>query len=784
MIISAIARFHRQVLLALILVIGVMGYFATQFQIDASADTLINENDSDYIYSEKVDARYAGDDVLFAVVKPEVGLFTQDGLALVQRIKQALLKVEGITTITSLFDVPLINTNAHPKANKAGLDLFLRDDGVDILAAKAEFQSSPLYQDLIVSKDGLTTAFQISYDPSIFETFDRKHAFLQKIRNILASYESEGKMHLGGLEVIADDMVGFLSQDLKIFGSLVLLAMVIILAIIFRNPRWIFISLGCCLSSAVIMMGILGIMGWKVTVVSSNFISLQMILTMSLTLHLIVKFFELTEEHPNESQAWLVVQTVSQKVVPSLVATVTTITGFAALVFSGIKPVESFGWMMIAGLAVTFVTTILLFMTILMCLPKVSVPETHSSLPLVEIAKNIYRIRWIVVAVSIVLLILGGMGIKKLSVENSFINYFKKSTELHKGLAFIDKNLGGTTPLSITIKFPEDAIEQEAESSEVSDTGMDFFDDFEDDYTGQNTNENFFITLDKVNKIRAVHEYLDNNDAIGKVQSIWTTYQIASQINGGDLDNFSLAILPKILPQSLRKTLIDAFVAPADNEMRISVRILDSKEGLRRNDLLKTIRVDLVEKFGFKAENVKLSGAMVLYNNILQRLFKSQIETLGFVLIAIVVLLFVLLRNLKLALIAVIPNVLSVAVILGLMGWLNIPLDIMTITIASITVGIAIDDAIHYIYRFKKEVMNKGDYMRAIMASHKSVGQAMVFTTLTISLGFGVLVFSNFIPNIIFGLLTAVAMFIALIASLTLMAASIVIIEPFKVKKK
>jgi len=200
---------------------------------------------------------------------------------------------------------------------------------------------------------------------------------------------------------------------------------------------------------------------------------------------------------------------------------------------------------------------------------------------------------------------------------------------------------------------------------------------------------------------------------------------------------------------------------------------------LRRNELLEKIRHDLVNKLGLKKERVHLTGMLVLYNNMLQSLFKSQILTLGVVILALMGMFLILFRSLKIALIAIFPNLLSIGVVLGVMGWVKLPLDMMTITIASISVGIAVDDTIHYIHRFTTEFQIDRNYILTMHRCHESIGHAMFYTSVTIIIGFSILVLSNFIPSIYFGLLTGLAMLIALIAALTVLPQLIVVFKPF-----
>jgi predicted RND superfamily exporter protein len=281
-------------------------------------------------------------------------------------------------------------------------------------------------------------------------------------------------------------------------------------------------------------------------------------------------------------------------------------------------------------------------------------------------------------------------------------------------------------------------------------------------------------------QVLEIHDYLDGLPETGKVISLGNMMKIAQRLTGGrELDSFELSLIYNEIPDDYRELLITPYVSVENDQVRFFVRVKDSEESLRRNELVSRIGNDLVEKLGYPEESVRLTGMMILYNNMLQSLFDTQIQTLGFVLLVLMVMFLILFRSLRIAVIGIFPNLLSIAVVLSFMGWMRIPLDIMTITIASISVGIAVDDTIHFIYRFKSEIAVGKNYIQAMHRSHNSIGFAMFYTSITIIIGFSILTLSNFIPTILFGLLIGLAMLIAVIGALTLLPALILMIKPF-----
>ena len=520
------------------------------------------------------------------------------------------------------------------------------------------------------------------------------------------------------------------------------------------------------------MTGLLGLLGWKVTVISSNFIALMLILTMAMNIHMSTRFLQLREDFPNLDNLKIITMTTSKMFWPIIYTVLTTICAFLSLVFSGIKPIIDFGWMMTLGLITSFIITFTLLPTLLsfMSNNKVKVKEDTDSKITSFFGKISINNKSIIFLITGLVVALSVVGISKLEVENSFINYFNKNTEIYKGMKLIDEKLGGTTPLEVILKFPENVTVESNEDDEFESWGDE---DSKDD-------EKYWFTKDKIEKIQSVHNYLDNLPAVGKVLSFSSIIEVATQLNNNKpLGTLEMGVLYSKIPESIKKDIIDPYISVKDNEARISLRIIDSQDGLRRNDLINQINYDLENKLKLNKEEFKLAGVLILFNNLLQSLFKSQILTLGLVMVGIFAMFMILFRNFKLSLIGVVPNFIAAFFILGIIGLLGIPLDMMTITIAAITIGIAVDNSIHYIYRFKEEFLKNKDYNKTLKVCHSTVGVAILNTSITIVFGFSILVFSKFIPTIYFGVFTGLAMLLAMISVLTLLPSLILISKPF-----
>ncbi len=807
------------VLIVLVVLLCFFAYHTNKFQLDASADSLMLEDDKDLKIFREMSQRYEVQEMLMVTFTPHGDLFSPASLNHLKELKTDLANLERVDSVSSVLDMPLLKSSGVPLSEISPQTLkTLQDPAVDKQRAKKEFMESPIYKDLFIGADGRTTALLIylKTDPffsklieqrdrlnakkrsgeltreehtelkRVLAEYDRynnalkeiRHQDIEDIRATIVPYKQYGRVHLGGVPMITDDMLTFIRNDLIVFGFGVFVFIVITLAIIFREVRWVVLPLLNCFFSVVLMIGLLGILNWKVTVISSNFISLMLILTLETNIHLAVRYRQLCRDMPDKSQQEIVFITVKKMVSPCLYTVLTTILGFMSLILSDIRPVIDFGWMMTIGLTVLFLTSFLLFPAVLVMLKKSHV-HTRQDRQLfitdrLALLAKVHGGKVIVIAVGLAAASI--IGIYKLQVENSFINYFREKTEIYKGLKLIDEQLGGTTPLDIILHFGKEPAETDADAED------DFSEEDDFGWVDNYDPRDYWFTPRKVNRIKQVHDYLERLPGVGKVLSLASIIRTIEELNEGkSFDSLELGVLYKKVPEDIKSEMVDPYISFEHNEARINLRILDSRTDLRRKELLERIDHELQHKLGLAKDEFTVSGLLVLYNNMLQSLFRSQIATLGIVMLGIAIMLFVLFRSLLLAVIGIIPNILAVGIVLGMMGLMNIPLDMMTITIAAITMGIAIDNSIHYIYRFREEFYDNGSYPETLDICHRNVGKAVLNASITIIFGFSILVLSNFIPSIYFGIFTGIAIFFAMFAVLTLMPKLILAWKPFRV---
>ena len=817
--------------LAIIMALGL-----PNFKLDASADSLTLEHDDDLNFSREVVQRYGSDNFLIVTFSPSKGaLFDQNNLDTLAALREDLLQIEGIQSVLSMLDVPLLYSPKIDITDLTGELNTLMSEGVDKQLAKSEFLSSPIYKDVILSADGNTTGMMATLD--LDETYlqlvskrdslrllrdtdglsaqqeiqlqevsaeflnyrtakaEVDHKRVAQIRELIEDYRDRATIFLGGPDMITADMITFIKSDLTVFGAGILVFIIATLALIFRRIRFVVLPLITCALCLVIILGFLSWIDWRLTVISSNFVLLLLIITLALTIHLIVRYRELQSNNPESNQHELVSQTVISMAKPCLYTVLTTIVAFTSLVVSDIRPVIDFGWMMTMGISLALVIAFILIPAGMVLLGKGSHTslKDNSSAFTAKFAWLTEHYGTLILLTALSLAALSAYGISKLEVENRFIDYFRSDTEIYRGMETIDTALGGTTPLDIIIQAPvfdEPAI-NDAEEFQSTDDDYSLDDDyaFEDEYgdmeeelaqdDASSLAESYWFSSAGLADLEKLQTFIDAQPEVGKVNSLVQLYAVARDLSNRDLNDLEIAIMRQNLSDEIYQQMVAPYLLEDIDEARIQLRAMETGGQLRRAELLEKIHQYAIDEVGIAPKNIRFTGILVLYNNMLQSLYKSQIVTLGAVFIGIMIMFLVLFQSVKISIIAILPNFLAAGIVLGSMGIFGIPLDMMTITIAAITVGIGVDHAIHYLTRFKREFSLDSNYIGAMHRAHASIGQALFYTSITIIAGFSILALSNFIPSVYFGLLTGLAMLAALLGSMTLLPQLIIISKPF-----
>ena len=788
--------------------------FVPKLAIDASTQTLLLENDKDLELWRDITKRYKIPNTLVIAYTPNSDLLSESSISTLAALSKDLAQIKGVKSVFSMLDAPLLLSSGLKFSDLLGTIPTLKDSNASKEAIKAEFLSSPFYKNSLVSSDFKTTALLLTLEPNpgynefiasitalentlknaennataktllkeqraAFKAYRdelriAEHEQITQIRQVIAKYNqnsqsriphqaSSSQLFLGGINMIADDMIAFVRSDLATYGLATLLLCSLCLFVYYLQLRYVFLAIFICLVCVGVASGLFGLLGFEITVISSNYIALQLIITLSVVIHLINSYREFFRKKSSFSQKAIVYLALKERMSPCFFAIFTTIIGFISLVFSDIRPIISLGLMMSASITLSLIFSFWLFGSIMSLLSKKSVNtafERYFSLTTLcaKIALNL-RARKVVFAISALGLCVGLWGISKLSVENSFIGYFKENTDIYKGMELIDNKLGGTVPLDIIISFKKDKKEPRNSSLD---------DEFADEFASSDAAQYWFNER-RMSVLKSVNEYLKNKEFIGSVSSLADLLEVGKELNEGrELDALALALIYSSLSGERRELILTPFVSIENDELHFSVRTLDSDPRLKRAEFLRTLQNELNELVGKDAE-VKISGAMKLYANMLDSLFSSQINSLGFVLLAFFATFWLIFASLRLAIIAICINILPLICVLGAMGLAGLSLDIMSITIGSISLGIGVDSAIHYIYRYKRELAHFKDSKKAIIASHASIGYALYYTSFAVFIGFGVMISSNFWPTIYFGALTDLVMFFMLASSLILL---------------
>lgn len=861
------------------------GYYSTKLEIDASSQTLLLDNDKDLQIWREVSKRYETPNFLVLAYTPAGDLLAPETIRKIAQMDAAFSKLDFVASVTDITNVPLLLNKSEGMSELLKHIPTLTDADVNLTAARRELSTSPFYASNLVSADLRTTAILINLKPQTryeellrlrdgaksalkqaehegnrsnaqisqlkdalkaseqnFKSYrdelrEKDHRDIVALRALIAGFENEfagDRLFLGGLNMIADDMVGYVRSDLTTYGLGALVLLLACFWLFFRQAKFILLPLIICAYSVVLAAGLFGFLSFEVTVISSNFIALQLIITVSVCIHLIVAYREFSARFHAFSQRQLVYAVLRERARPCFFAIFTTVIGFMSLIFCDIKPVISLGIMMSVGISISLVTAFGVFGAVMSLLRR-----THNNRSFEQhfkftlwCAETALRRRGAVYGVCAAAVIFGLYGISQLRVENSFIGYFKKSTDIRAGMEVIDTNLGGTIPLDIVVKFksaggadtasgsensasgsanfksgensnpaanstqqnsiaensmsqnsaaatqPSGAVnldQTRAANLEQNSTASDDFGDFEAEYAANENKPQYWFTSEKMRIIGKIDDFLkDKNVAghefIGNVSSLASLLKLGKQINQGrDLDDLSLALIYSEMPANYRELVLSPFVNVEANEAHFSVRTIDSDPRLRRAKFLKDLQSGLNSLLAGEQASAQISGIMVLYNNMLQSLMSSQIDTLGITVLMLFVLFVIIFRSFSYALIAIVVNLIPLCACFGIMGVAGIPLDIMSITIAAISIGIGVDDVIHYIYRYKREFARLGDEAAAIRASHASIGYAMYYTSFAIILGFSVMMMSNFWPTIYFGILICLVMSLLLLGALIIL---------------
>jgi predicted RND superfamily exporter protein len=872
-----VLRHPAAVLMALALLLLAAAMQFPKIRIDASADSLLLQGDPDLRFFRDISERYSTEEFIVITWRPQAPLLSDASLQPLDAMAEELRGLQGVSSVVTVLDVPLLQSPPIGLGRVTSDEPLptLRDPAVDRALALKEFTTSPLYRDLLVGAGGDVMAVQVNLErqaaaddllrererlrraeeageldaageqrlaevaaevkKNTARQLARQSALVEAVRAVVDGYRDHAGIFVGGVPMIAADMVSFVRSDLVLFGSAILAVMMLVLAVIFRRVKWVVIPLASCSLAVAYTLGILGYTDWRMTVISSNVVTVLLIIGLAIAIHLVVRYRELHRLVPEGPLYDRVRDAMRSMAEPCIYTGATTMVAFVSLVISGIQPVIDFGWMMTLGIAIALLVSFTFVPAMMLCWPADRAAPTPDrgepfTLRFARVADHHGNtVLWTSVGLALLALV----GVSRLEVENRFIDYFKESTEIYQGMELLDARLGGTIPLDVIVAAPDtsaplpglepapqnaagaggelaadDPFAAEAESFAGPAGGGTGDDPFAEDSFAQSGSgddpfaadaadpfaegpgddpfaapgesfaaaasetrrePSFWFSLEGMRLIDTLHETVQSYEETGKVQSLATTFELFRQLLGDDIGSVELALAQNALPPDIAALLVDPYYDAARDEARITVRVKETSRNLRRDAFLRDLDARLDEVAGLEPDQARFTGMLVMYNNVLQSLFASQILTLGAVFTVILLMFWLLFRSLSLALAALAPNLLAAGLVLGTMGLVGIPLDIMNITIAAIVVGIGVDDCIHYVHRFQREFPADRDYLATMYRCHGSIGRALYYTTLTVVIGFTTLTLSNFNPSLYFGVLTVIAMSAAVIGALLLL---------------
>lgn len=758
-----------------------LGWQARKFSIDASADTLLVKNDRNYLLTQQASQRYEPEEFILVAFKPaNFGIFSDKTRDIIKSLSAEIENIERVQAVRSLLNMPIFFGIDSISSDLDPDQLTWEERGLTEMQMAKILAKHPIYEGLLVNEQQTALAVQVVFatPPEVAElrnqvinienhilerdlTEDEEQKLeelkkqqetlnqeldikrsqeIEQIREVVGRYSSEGEFYLGGNNLLAYQLIEIIQNDLVVFGIAIVLLVALVLFFLFRRWYWVVLPLLVCGMSVVMTLGLLGALGLKVTVISANVVALQIILALAVIIHLIEQYQELVATGRYHDQISLARETIKLKFKPCFYAAVTTAIGFGSLIFSGVQPVISFGWMMVVAMMITLLVSLVLFPALLVTLvPFSPTVKQHPGFDkfLSGCAALVNKHPKSIALINAAILIAGIIGCFRLTAENSFLNYFAKSTDVYRELTFIDQEFGGSTPLDLLYRIPENQ-----------------------------TKSDLIITADALQTLQKIQNALEEKEAIGNITSIVDFARIARVVTGKPLVEYELTALYHALDKDLRTDLFSNYFAIEDQEVRISMRIQDATKGLDRAELMASIHQDM-QQLGVAPEQYQLTNLFVLYQDILSRLVDSQFLTVAIVYAVIGTILLLIFRPPRIAVICVISNIITTAAIMGGMGLLGLPLDLMTITIAAVAMGISVDDTIHYVHRYLHS--QSKDPAEAVRESLLSVGHPMTYTTLIIVIGFSALMFSDFIPSVMFGLLTSITMVVALAMDLTIL---------------
>ena len=783
-----LTRGRIPILVGFLAAAGAAAWLLRDFAVEAGTDVLLDQADKDLAYYNQTRADWETDEYVMVCARRNEGWFTPDSLALLSDMVRTAKSLPHAKKLLTIGQVPLLR-NQPPSVVGLPLPLYLlNDQGVlnpkanlekareellghthalgNLISADTKDLSLLVYLDVPEAVSRLEPEWnrllgsprtdessrrieeiRAPYAAAIQETNLRRTALVAALRDAAGRWRPkvDGPVRLAGLPIINVVLREHIKADISTFGVVSLTVFTLTFFLVYRRFRWVGYPIVSCVIPVLLMLGLMVLFGKKMTVITSNMPVLLFVLTLPYTVYFIERYLERRSLHPSEDPVETTARAPQEIWSPCLFSVLATMAGTAAHIPSGIIPVRTFGIMMTIGMAFSLGVVMLFLPATVVTLPGVTGraagPTSEPRGPLRLLLALVLRAPALVVLFSLAVFGVSVWGMTKIKVETKFIDYFHQKSEIYQGLDYIDNQMGGTTPFEVILTSPTPG---------------------------------FFKTAEGLAALEGVGKFFASVPETGNLRSIKT---LVDEVRKG-----YRARDPQILGllTGFAKDQVKEFCNADFTKSRILVRMKETAPTLNRKAILGrlTAHLDSLKDKELKGVEARPTGVFLLYANMLDTYWPNTKKTFFLATAAIWLMLMLLFRSPIMAALVILPEVLPVFLVLGVMGFTGIALDMVTVIIASVALGIGIDAAIQYAVRFRRELeAANGDLELAIRRSHATIGRAILIATSIVFAGFAMLCFSQFVPTIYFGLFTGLAILMGLFASLTTLPASFLLLK-------
>ncbi|MDD5226456.1 MAG: MMPL family transporter [Candidatus Omnitrophica bacterium] len=749
-----IHRFRWPVLLAMLISVFFFGIAVSRLSVDPSMETLFIKKSPEYQYYQQYRAKY-GSDQMIAVAMATKDLFTPANLKTLQSITDGIAsysQVERVISLTNALDIrhKLLGVKTVPALE----GVFNGERSIEDV--KKEVLANELYVSNIVSKDGKIANILVYLKPAEKNSAAANGAFIEALKDYLSDFEQPGvKFYMAGAPVEQYEFIDLIHRDQMVFVPIITAILILMTFLIYRSFTCMVLSMSIVFTTLVWTLGTISLLGQELNLMTSLLAPVIMIVSVINSTYLINLFFEVRPHHKSLKEAVSV--TIQQLGMPCFLTHFTAVLGFGSLALSPIPAIQSFGIFAALGTFYSYIIELVMTTLLLPILPYRPVDPNASNeghffnRVLLGFLENLeFHWKWWILGVTGLVVVFSLQGVQKLEVDTNIVKQMKPNLPLAIATRFIDENLTGVYSLGFVFR------RKDGESMVDSKT-LKLLDQFK--------------------------TYLENEPGIAKVNSITTLIKKINEARKNNPEAYRIPRSPMMLNLYF-KGLVQSndpelwkLVSHDLKEVRIEARMraIGTTKGAQLEERVREyLKLHMSDFFEYK-----LTGNVVLLGKIAKSLVQEQAQSFAFAFGAILIVIILIFRSVKLGLLAAIPNLIPILAVYGIMGFAGIELSTATAMIASIVLGLVVDASIQFLYRFCKEFQHRSHYIQSLHHTYRNMGQSMVVSTLILCAGFASSVCASFRITVHFGVLTSLTIFLALICSLLVMPAVLVMMKPF-----